>query len=77
VSRETVKEKAGRYLLAGRLEIELVSQGHVVASCRGGGGTYAITYDPRKRKWSCSCPARRRCCHVTAAQLVTEQEVPA
>jgi uncharacterized Zn finger protein len=72
---ESVEAKSHRYLAEGRLTIELVSQGRVVANCRGNrGDTYAIDYDPRRRKWSCSCPSRRRCCHVTAARLVTRQE---
>lgn len=74
MSRETVKEKAGRYLLDGRLEIELVSQGRVAARCRSDSGdSYTLAYDPRHRKWDCSCPSRQRCCHVVAAQLVTER----
>jgi hypothetical protein len=71
VSRESIREKAARYLGDGRLEVELVSQGRVAASCRGESGEYAIEYDPRRRSWTCSCPARKRCCHIAAAELVT------
>jgi hypothetical protein len=71
--RETIPEKAVRYIADGRLEIELVSQGRVVASCRGDGGdVYALDFDPRRQRWTCSYPSRRRCCHVTAAELVTK-----
>jgi hypothetical protein len=73
-ARETIREKAVRYLGDGRLDVEYVGQGRVLASCRGDGGTYTIDYDPRRRKWSCSCPSRKRCCHVTAARLVTGGE---
>jgi hypothetical protein len=69
--RESVKEKALRYIGDERLEIEYVGQGRVVANCRGDGGSYSIAYDPRRRKWSCSCPSRRRCCHIEGAALVT------
>ena len=69
--RETVKEKAVRYLSESRVKVELVSQGRVVATCRSESGQYALDYDPKRRRWSCSCPARKRCCHVTAAMLVT------
>ena len=71
MSRESIREKAVRYLGDGRLEVELVSQGRVVATCRGESGQYAIDYDPKRRRWSCRCPARKRCCHITAAMLVT------
>jgi hypothetical protein len=71
--RETIREKALRYLGDGRLEIELVSQGRVAASCRGDGGTYTIDFDPRRGKWTCSCPALRRCWHLVALQLVTRR----
>jgi hypothetical protein len=47
MSRETVQEKSIRYIADGRLEIDLVSQGRVVASCRGDrGDVYAIDFDP-------------------------------
>lgn len=69
--RESIREKAIRYVADERLSIEYVGHGRVVASCRGVGGVYAIDHDPRRRKWSCSCPARKRCCHITATALVT------
>jgi uncharacterized Zn finger protein len=70
--RETIREKSLRYIAAGHLQIELVSQGRVVATCRGDrGDLYSIDYDPRRQKWTCTCPSRKRCCHVTAAVLVT------
>jgi hypothetical protein len=46
MSRETVPEKAVRYLGDGRLDIAYVGQGRVVASCRGDRGDVADCAEP-------------------------------
>jgi hypothetical protein len=73
VSRETIEQKAGRYLLDGRLEVTYVRESplRVSARCRGSDGhVYSVGRDGSG--WFCSCPARvARCAHVVALQLVT------
>ena len=74
VSRESANVKGRRYLVEGRLHVERVRDGLIVASCRGdSGATYALGFDPTRREWRCACPALRRCSHLVALQLVTER----
>lgn len=56
-TRETVDEKGRRYLTEGRL-----------ARCRGRGAEYALGLGVDG--WYCGCPARGRCCHRVALELV-------
>ncbi|MEK6275993.1 MAG: hypothetical protein AABM30_11755 [Actinomycetota bacterium] len=73
-TRESVATKGRRYLVEGRLIVERVGNGFIVASCRGDqGDVYALGYDPAKRQWRCTCPALRRCSHLVALQLVAER----
>ena len=72
-ARENVEAKGRRYLLEGRLTVERVDGRSVVASCRGNGDVYKLGFDPRARSWRCACPARRRCAHLVALQLVTRR----
>ena len=74
-ARETVEEKGRRYLAEGRLTVDVAFAGAVRARCRGTSDTYAITHD-RSTGWLCDCPARRWCCHLSAAVLVTAPPVP-
>jgi hypothetical protein len=72
VSRETVVEKAHRYLVAGRLIVTHVGDGRIRATCRGSGDLYELGFE--RGVWSCSCPARSHSCsHLLALQLVTVQ----
>jgi uncharacterized Zn finger protein len=74
-SRESAAVKGRRYLVEGRLRVERVENDLVVASCRGDSGeTYKLVYDPGRKQWRCSCPARTRCSHLAALQLVTALE---
>jgi uncharacterized Zn finger protein len=66
---ETVEQKARRYLAEGRLVVALVAPDEIRARCRGGGAEYELGLEAGE--WSCSCPARGRCAHVIALQLVT------
>lgn len=67
--REGVEAKGRRYLVEGRLRVTRLDERTVAAVCRGGGAIYALGHDGEA--WSCSCPARGRCAHLIALQLVT------
>jgi hypothetical protein len=74
MTRETVSEKARRYLIEGRLRVERVEPDVIWASCRGDGAIYSLGWTTREG-WHCDCPARGYgCCHVTALRLVTATE---
>lgn len=68
--REDARTKGQRYVAEGRLTIRLVNTdaGVVEADCRGGGAVYRLGH--RDGRWVCSCPARGRCAHLVALQLV-------
>lgn len=71
MSRETVPQKAMRYLTEGRLIVEQVAGDQVRATCRGAGEVYQLGHDPG-RGWWCSCPVRSdRCAHLDALRRVT------
>ena len=71
MSRETVAEKAKRYLCEGRLIVVGVDDDWVRATCRGSGEVYELGHAPG-RGWWCSCPAKTaRCAHLVALQSVT------
>jgi hypothetical protein len=62
----------GRRLVAeGRLIVSYVSGRSITAVCRGDSGQiHRLGYDPG-RQWWCACPAKTKCAHVHALQLVT------
>jgi hypothetical protein len=62
--------KADVYLAEGRVVVEQVTQRMVLATVRGDGARYCVTYTERAG-WSCDCPARSRCCHLLAVRKVT------
>jgi uncharacterized Zn finger protein len=68
-SRENAEAKGRRYLTEGRLTLERVDASGVRATCRGGGVIYDVAWAPGDG-WSCSCPARGRCAHRVALELV-------
>lgn len=70
VGRENADVKGRRYLTQGRLILRYVDGPHVTAIARGDGAIYQISHQPGQG-WACTCPARSRCCHLIAAQLVT------
>jgi uncharacterized Zn finger protein len=73
MSRETIAEKATRYIGEGRLCVTHVGPAGVRATCRGNTG-YTVTWTD-ETGWRCNCPARKRACaHVVAARLVTVAE---
>jgi uncharacterized Zn finger protein len=72
---ESVERKALRYIAEGRLTVRSVGEGlfPIVAECRGGEDNYVLGYDAAKDEWRCTCPARGRCAHLVALQLVTRK----
>jgi len=71
MTRETVAEKARRYLAEGRVHVRCIDEaaGVVRADVRGSGAVYEAGFS-RRTGWRCTCPARGTCCHLTALQLV-------
>jgi len=75
-SRESVEAKGRRYVVEGRLIVELVDASRVRATCRGAGSVCEVGWT-EDSGWWCSCPARGRCAHLVAVQLVTVRSVAA
>lgn len=72
MARETVRDKAERYLLEGRVIVATVDRSRVVAYVRGEGAQYVTEWT--SGSWECSCPHRARttdCSHVVALKRVT------
>lgn len=70
--RENVDAKGRRLLTEGRLLVKKVDGRMIVAQCRGDHGEmYDLGHDPKNGQWRCTCPARGRCSHLVALQLVT------
>jgi uncharacterized Zn finger protein len=67
--RESVTDKAHRYLLEGRVVVSLAAPGVVSATVRGDAEIHRVTYE--RGGWNCTCPARGRCAHLLAVGLVT------
>ncbi len=68
VGRENVETKARRYLVEGRLTIVRVEGGRIDATCRGTEETHRLGFE--RGDWYCTCPARARCSHLVALQLL-------
>lgn len=73
--RENVEDKGRRLLTEGRLTVERAggrTAPLIVAKARGDSGeVYDLGFDPGKRQWRCTCPAKGKCSHLVALQLVT------
>lgn len=74
MTRESVEVKGRRYLTEGRLHVHRAGPDHIVATCRGAGTLHRCGYDTGT--WWCHCPARKRCAHLVALQLVAAPEPP-
>lgn len=72
VGRENIESKARRYLIEGRVSIVAAHSHHVTALVTGTENTHHVERESSGR-WVCSCPARGRCCHIAACQLVTQR----
>jgi len=71
LTRETVAQKAARYLAEARLTITQVDGDTVRATCRGASEVYELGHEPG-RGWYCSSPVRTDCCaHLDALRRVT------
>jgi hypothetical protein len=73
MSRETISEKALRYVSEERVRIRFcnAAQGVIRADVRGG-GDYVTRLE--NGRWRCSCRARPgRCCHIAALRLIFEE----
>ena len=68
-ARESVQDKARRYVLEARLLVTRVDGAVVVAECRGSGEIYHLGHAPG-RGWFCSCACRGVCSHLLALQHV-------
>jgi uncharacterized Zn finger protein len=86
VSRGSAEEKGRKLLAEGRLTVRFRSSEEngslaavfpIVAECRGDSGVvYTLGFDTRSHEWHCTCPARGRCSHLVALQLVTLEPRP-
>jgi hypothetical protein len=55
---ENAENKARRYLVEGRLEVQRIDHGIVLARCLGDeGDLYDVYWDHERSRWNCSCPA--------------------
>lgn len=70
MAREDVEAKGRRYLAEGRLVVTLAGGAMIEARCRGTGAVHRLGFD---MGWWCTCPARGRCSHLVALQLVTDE----
>jgi uncharacterized Zn finger protein len=71
--RETVAEKARRYLTEGRVIVTDARPGQVSAVIRGDGAVWLTGY--RSGTWTCSCPNRTDCTHRRALRLITAPDI--
>jgi hypothetical protein len=73
MSRETVAEKARRYLVEGRVIVTTAGPDHVAATVRGDGHLYHCGF--ARGHWHCTCAAGRDCSHRRALRLVTAPDL--
>jgi uncharacterized Zn finger protein len=67
-----VETKGRRLLTEGRLIVTEVGDRGVIAECRGdSGAVYTLGFRTDEARWGCTCPARGKCAHLVALQLVT------
>lgn len=65
---EAVIAKAKRLLASGSVTVVGRVGDEIVATVLGDAGRYEVTR--RRGGWSCTCPNRGRCSHMTAVLLV-------
>lgn len=68
--RETALRRGVRLLTQGRLVVAWVDRESIRARCRGDSGEMRALGFDSDRGWWCGCPARARCAHLVAVQLV-------
>lgn len=64
---ESQEAKVTRYITEGRVKVLVANESHALVEVQGS-ERYVVTYDGR---WVCDCPARKRCVHIMAAQLIS------
>lgn len=72
MSRESLEQKAQRYLRESRVRVVWVDQERIEARVRGTEAEHVVTYE--RGGWACTCRAAehgRRCAHLAALQYVT------
>jgi uncharacterized Zn finger protein len=68
---ENAASRGRRYLVEGRLHVRRADEHRILARCRGDSeAVYAVGYEREREGWFCTCPAKRRCSHMVALQLV-------
>jgi hypothetical protein len=70
-ARETLEQRALRYIAERRLHVVLVDSERVEARVQGATAEHLVTY--QRGGWTCTCDAHRwgrRCTHLHAVQLV-------
>ena len=67
--RESKADKGLRYIREGRLTVTRVDGDRVMAECRGTNAIYELGFE--NGHWTCSCPARYDCSHLSALWRVT------
>lgn len=72
-SRESISTKARRYLIEGRIRVRYVGPLGIQAHVTGTEAVHVVTYR-LEEGWGCSCPARSRCAHLEAVQLVVAMQ---
>jgi hypothetical protein len=71
-ARETLEQRALRYIAERRLTVTWVDHERVEVRVRGTDAEHVVGYE--RGGWTCTCEAARfsrRCTHLHAAQLVT------
>lgn len=72
--RETVRDKATRYLIEGRVILVTVEDRQVRARVRGEGAQYDTGWIGGL--WHCTCPARgENCAHIVALKRCTAPDL--
>lgn len=71
---ETIERKASRLLAERRVQLLWAAEAALRARVRGDSGIHDI-YWSRLLGWSCDCPCRHRCSHVTAVRAITMRSV--
>jgi hypothetical protein len=71
--RETLPDKAARYLTSGRIVVTEATPSRIRATAEGDTGTYQLGWASYVRGgWYCRCPAfTPACVHLTALKLIT------
>jgi uncharacterized Zn finger protein len=69
------KEKPGRLLTTGAVQIMFCTEGVVTARVRGDSGPIYDVRWSRMAGWDCTCAAYRSCTHIEAVAQVTTRPI--